>query len=97
MLQDPTAASHREFGFSRGFMPDAPVNPYLKLLPMLMGIGSPGTIQVPRPCPSCLYLLQKRTTYHDIFEKEGAVILVKEGIFPSATVLSQAQDIPSAT
>jgi hypothetical protein len=28
-------------------------------------------------------LLEKITTYHDLFGKEGAVIVVKEGIFPS--------------
>mmetsp|Transcript_27734 Transcript_27734/g.46624 ORF Transcript_27734/g.46624 Transcript_27734/m.46624 type:complete len:144 (+) Transcript_27734:1-432(+) len=31
--------------FSQGFIPEAPVSPYFKLLPMLAGIGSPGTIQ----------------------------------------------------
>lgn len=36
---------YRALGFSPGFAPDANVSPYLKLLPMLMGIGSPGTIQ----------------------------------------------------
>lgn len=36
---------YRALGFSQGFAPDANVSPYLKLLPMLMGIGSPGTIQ----------------------------------------------------
>ncbi len=42
---DPEAAAYKAFGFSRGFLPDVPLNPYLKLLPMLAGIGSPGTIQ----------------------------------------------------
>lgn len=42
---DPDASAYRAYGFSRGFLPDVPVNPYLKLLPMLAGIGSPGTIQ----------------------------------------------------
>lgn len=42
---DENAASYRTMGFSKGFAPDVPVNPYFKLLPMLMGIGSPGTIQ----------------------------------------------------
>ena len=43
---DPEAETYKLFGFSRGFLPDVPINPYLKLLPMLAGIGSPGTIQV---------------------------------------------------
>lgn len=42
---DPEAAAYKAYGFSRGFLPDVPINPYLKLLPMLAGIGSPGTIQ----------------------------------------------------
>lgn len=42
---DPDASAYKTFGFSRGFLPDVPVNPYLRLLPMLAGIGSPGTIQ----------------------------------------------------
>ncbi|KAM3573948.1 hypothetical protein VYU27_004076 [Nannochloropsis oceanica] len=42
---DPSAAAYGQFGFSRGFAADLPVNPYLKLLPMLAGIGSPGTLQ----------------------------------------------------
>ncbi len=36
-------------GFSRGALPDAPVSPYAKLLLMLAGIESPGTIQVSVP------------------------------------------------
>lgn len=42
---DNTGAMYRALGFSPGFAPEAQVSPYLKLLPMLMGIGSPGTIQ----------------------------------------------------
>ena len=42
---DPEGACHRALNFSRGFAPDARVSPYLKLLPMLAGIGSPGTLQ----------------------------------------------------
>lgn len=42
---DPEALAYKTFGFSRGFLPDVPINPYLRLLPMLAGIGSPGTIQ----------------------------------------------------
>lgn len=42
---DPDGEAYRRLEFSPGFAPDTPVNPYLKLLPMLAGIGSPGTIQ----------------------------------------------------
>ncbi|KAJ1398058.1 hypothetical protein B484DRAFT_458591 [Ochromonadaceae sp. CCMP2298] len=42
---DATAAAYESLQLSKGFLPGAPVSPYLKLLPMLAGIGSPGTIQ----------------------------------------------------
>ena len=42
---DATGQCYKALGFSPGFAPDADVSPYLKLLPMLAGIGSPGTIQ----------------------------------------------------
>ena len=42
---DETGHCYKALGFSPGFAPDANVSPYLKLLPMLAGIGSPGTIQ----------------------------------------------------
>ncbi|KAG5189392.1 AhpC/TSA antioxidant enzyme-domain-containing protein [Tribonema minus] len=42
---DETGRAYEELGFSKGFQPPVKVNPYLKLLPMLAGIGSPGTIQ----------------------------------------------------
>ena len=42
---DESAASYSKMNFSKGFGAGIPVNPYLKLLPMLMGIGSPGTLQ----------------------------------------------------
>jgi hypothetical protein len=42
---DASAAAYESLFLSKGFLPDAPVSPYLKLLPMLAGIGSPGTIQ----------------------------------------------------
>ncbi|GLC39918.1 hypothetical protein PLESTB_001821700 [Pleodorina starrii] len=41
----PEASLYRSVGFSAGFAPELDVNPYLKLLPMLAGIGSPGTVQ----------------------------------------------------
>ena len=40
-----SGALYAELGFSGGFAPDAPVSPYLKLVPMLLGAGSPGTVQ----------------------------------------------------
>ena len=42
---DATGQCYKALGFSPGFAPDAGVSPYLKLLPMLAGVGSPGTIQ----------------------------------------------------
>ena len=42
----PSGALYRELGFSGGFAPEVEgVSPYLKLLPMLAGVGSPGTVQ----------------------------------------------------
>lgn len=41
---DFEAESYNKLNFEKGFMPDAPISPYLKLLPMLMGIQSEGTI-----------------------------------------------------
>lgn len=43
---DPTGDLYRALGFSPGFLPDTNISAYAKLLPMLAGIGSPGTIQV---------------------------------------------------
>jgi len=45
VFADEPGNCHNALGFSKGFAPDANVNAYLKLLPMLAGIGSPGTIQ----------------------------------------------------
>ena len=42
---DPEGVCYKALGFSPGFAATSPVSPYLKLLPMLAGIGSPGTIQ----------------------------------------------------
>lgn len=41
---DNEAELYKILDFERGFLPDAKISPYLKLLPMLAGIGSPGTI-----------------------------------------------------
>lgn len=46
LYADPTAACHKVLGYSAGFLPGSDVNGYVKLLPMLAGIGSPGTVQV---------------------------------------------------
>jgi len=45
LYADPDGSLYQELGFEQGFMPDADMSPYFKLLPMLAGIGSPGTIQ----------------------------------------------------
>ncbi|CAM9350351.1 unnamed protein product, partial [Phaeothamnion confervicola] len=46
---DESANAYSALNFAQGFQPKLPgkikVNPYLRLLPMLAGIGSPGTIQ----------------------------------------------------
>lgn len=36
---------YQSLGFSPGFAKDLDISPYVKLLPMLAGIGSPGTLQ----------------------------------------------------
>lgn len=49
LFMDEDGAAYSALGFSNGFQPRLPgdkkLNPYLRLLPMLAGIGSPGTIQ----------------------------------------------------
>ena len=45
-ITDPTGELYTALGFSPGFLPEANVSAYAKLLPMLAGIGSPGTLQV---------------------------------------------------
>eukprot|EP00775_Hariotina_reticulata_P002965 gene2965-3250_t len=45
LYADPSGSCYRALQFSPGFAPGANINPYLKLLPMLAGIGSPGTLQ----------------------------------------------------
>ena len=45
---DPVGDLYTALGFSRGALPDAPLSPYAKLLLMLAGIESPGTIPVRR-------------------------------------------------
>lgn len=41
----PAADLYLDLGFNPGFAPQLQVSPYVKLLPMLAGVGSPGTIQ----------------------------------------------------
>ncbi|KAI3427059.1 hypothetical protein D9Q98_006999 [Chlorella vulgaris] len=45
LYADPSGELYRALGFSPGFAPDVKISAYAKLLPMLAGIGSPGTIQ----------------------------------------------------
>lgn len=45
LYADPTGACYKALGFSPGFAPESNINPYVKLLTMLAGIGSPGTVQ----------------------------------------------------
>eukprot|EP00798_Chlamydomonas_sp_ICE-L_P028457 gene28456-31603_t len=42
---DPDGIAYKALNFSPGFGPEMEISPYAKLLPMLMGIGSPGTLQ----------------------------------------------------
>lgn len=42
---DPTGALYSDLGFNRGFLPESNISAYAKLLAMLAGVGSPGTIQ----------------------------------------------------
>ena len=41
---DPEAKSYEALKFEKGFLPNAKIDPYLKLLPMLVGVQSEGTI-----------------------------------------------------
>lgn len=50
LYADPTGACCAALGFSPGFGEGVDVDPYLKLLPMLMGVGSPGTLQEVGAC-----------------------------------------------
>jgi len=45
LYADPDGKTYKALGFNPGFAPDAQVSGYLKLLPMLAGVGSPGTMQ----------------------------------------------------
>lgn len=42
---DPTPTLYRALALNQGFAPDIQISAYLKLLTMLAGVGSPGTIQ----------------------------------------------------
>ena len=41
---DPEARLYKLLDFNKGFGPGMDINPYLKLVPMMAGIGSPGTL-----------------------------------------------------
>ena len=45
LFADPTGACHRALGFSPGAFPDSQLPPQAKLLAMIAGVGSPGTIE----------------------------------------------------
>lgn len=45
LYADPASACHKALGYSPGFLGQSSVNGYVKVLPMLAGIGSPGTMQ----------------------------------------------------
>ena len=50
LLADPDGTCYKALGFHPGFASQASFSPHLKLLVMLAGFGSPGTIQEV-PCP----------------------------------------------
>ena len=57
---------------SPGFAPDTKVSPYLKLLPMLAGIGSPGTLQeVRRSMPFTRSTLRATGSRHERAAQPG--------------------------
>lgn len=45
LYADPTGVCYKALNFSPGFAPGSQLNPYVKLLTMLAGVGSPGTVQ----------------------------------------------------
>lgn len=44
LYADPDGVCYEALGYEKGFAPDVNVSPYLKLLPMLLGVDSEGTI-----------------------------------------------------
>lgn len=44
ILSDPEGKAGLDFGVGRGWLPDAPVSPYVKLFGMLWGLGAPKTL-----------------------------------------------------
>lgn len=51
LFADVSAQCHRALGFSQGAFPEVSISPYAKLFAMLLGVGSPGTLQaVARGC-----------------------------------------------
>jgi len=45
LYADPVGSGAKSLSFNPGFLPEVEISPYAKLLPMLAGIGSPGTVQ----------------------------------------------------
>eukprot|EP00931_Biecheleriopsis_adriatica_P079866 TRINITY_DN53206_c0_g1_i1.p1 TRINITY_DN53206_c0_g1~~TRINITY_DN53206_c0_g1_i1.p1 ORF type:complete len:344 (-),score=76.78 TRINITY_DN53206_c0_g1_i1:79-1110(-) len=45
LYADPTGSAAKALGCSRGFGADSSLNGYIKILPMLLGIDSPGTLE----------------------------------------------------
>lgn len=50
LYADPSGACYQALGFTPGFGEGSDLNPYMKLVPMLMGIGSPGKEGHPVGC-----------------------------------------------
>ena len=44
LYADPSGQIYKDLDFAQGFLPDSDVSPYVKLLGMLAGVGSPGTM-----------------------------------------------------
>lgn len=44
LYADPSGSCCQALGFEQGFGPDLEISPYLKLIPMLLGFSSEGTI-----------------------------------------------------
>ena len=92
---DSTGAMYRALGFSPGFAPDAGVSPYLKLLPMLMGIGSPGTIQEVMHFATDPFSAKLTIIFLLYISKEGRILshslfckVTKQGLADSESMLA---------
>lgn len=45
LYADPSGECYTALGYEKGLAPDVPASPYVKLLLMCAGIGSPGTLK----------------------------------------------------